>query len=172
MTNAQTDRRHLYQTIALAASALGLFIACGMGARPSMPATPTPPPPPANLSISAEVLTFDRTVVNTRSPIQQVIFTNNDTESLTFVATDDRYRRIFHIDSNTCTGPISPGQSCTVTFSFRPEHVGKSYAGIDFFIRDHRPTTVHLVGEGIPRRPHSLPPNSHFLLPTSYFLLA
>ncbi len=148
MTDAPADRRHLYQTIALVASALGLFVACGLGARPSIPAGP--PPPRANLSISAETLIFGPTVVKTQSPTQQVVFTNNDIEPLTFSYTEDLYKRTFHIDSNTCVGAIPRGSSCTLTFSFRPRRPGRFYTAIDFYIRDRSPATVRLEGEGIP----------------------
>jgi hypothetical protein len=117
MATPPTGRIPLYRMIAIVASCLGLFTACGIGYHPSEP--PPPEPPQSEISLSADALEFPPTVIGSVSAPQDLIVTNHGTLPVLFegfvMGTAE-----FRIQKQTCNKPLPPGGQCTVTVVFKP----------------------------------------------------
>jgi hypothetical protein len=150
------DRIAQYKTIAIVASCLGLFTACGIGYRNSAPPPPPPPEPSSSeIDLSPNPLEFAPTVVGSVSATQTLTITNHGQIPITFTAAIvGGYPTSFLVQHETCTAaPLAPEDQCAITVAFRPK-VAKPAVG-DLYIHSQRPVpfTVRLLGTGLATKP-------------------
>jgi hypothetical protein len=152
----------LCQSVAVAASAIGLFCACGIGFHNNAP--PSPPPLPAlstTLSLNTFGLSFDTRVIDTHSPPQKIFVTNSGLAPITLDSIGPygpRQELSFDIDAKPCLTELAPGATCTITAIFHPRTIGNCYCRLFLHLPGHADTSVVLTGIGAARA-ESRPPS-------------
>lgn len=93
------------------------------------------------LSLSSTSLNFGNQLQGTTSDAQPVIITNMGDIPLTFtgIATSGDFGQ-----SNTCSGSIAVGSSCTISVTFTPTTVGQAIGSLT--LTDNAPGTPQMVG--------------------------
>lgn len=137
----------LSQSVAIAASAIGLFCACGIGYHNNAP----PPPPLATaLSLSTSRLTFDTRAIDTHSPPQQIVVTNNGPAPLTLeIVPSPETHQDYDVDFKPCFTELAPGKSCTITVIFRPAAIGDCYKILHLHVTRYQDIWVRIHGVGV-----------------------
>jgi hypothetical protein len=158
MNDPQTRRPQLAPTIAIAASCLGLFSACGIGARNTY--VPPPPPPVAPILLSAHNLTFDPIPVGSISSAQTLTLKNTSSQPVVInmirLSSTDSFSK-----TTDCGHELTAGQSCTISTTFNPQSEGSLSGRINIFTIGFKDVIVLLQGTGAhpPSPPKETPPS-------------
>jgi hypothetical protein len=105
--------------------------------------------PGSVLTVSPTSFDFGYQPVATPSAVESFILTNSGTASLTINSIQMSTGQVFTITANTCQSSIAPGNSCSVSVTFKPTAVGSVSDSIQ--ISTGSPTTVQsitLTGNG------------------------
>jgi hypothetical protein len=116
----ETGRR-TYQMIALIASSLGLFVACGIG--PSPHSSPVPPPGISPIRTSAEGLYFGA-IATLSSSTQQEVTLSNDSDDPVAIGWISLSERDSFSKTTNCGHQIAAHATCSVQVIFNPQTAG------------------------------------------------
>jgi hypothetical protein len=149
----------LAPTIAIVASCVGLFSACGIGARNNS-YLPPPPPPRSPIKISPPGLAFDPLPVGSISPAQQLTLKNTSSQSIP-IADISISRHDSFIRTTDCGHQLLGSKSCTVNIAFNPQSEGSLDTQMNIFSPGFQSVYVILRGTGTPRpqAPQMTPPS-------------
>jgi hypothetical protein len=158
MNDIQPKHPRLAPTIAIVASCVGLFSACGLGSRNDY----VPPPPPAvsPIEISPRGLAFDPIPVGSVSPPQQLTLKNTSGQPIAITALPISRSDSF-LRTTDCGHQLAAGQTCTVSVTFNPQSEGSLTAQFNVFTLGFQIVTIPLRGTGTPRpqAPQKTPPS-------------
>ncbi len=101
-------------------------------------------------SLSASSLTFGNEAVGTTSAAQTVVVNNNGHSplSITLVSTTGDFAEI-----NTCSGPVAPNSSCTISVTFSPLTGGTLAGSLSITSNaTNSPSVIPLTGTGLAPR--------------------
>jgi hypothetical protein len=151
MPTPPTDRIPLYRTIAIVASCVGLFTACGIGYHGP------PQPPRPNIVLSTSYLQFADTPIGATSAPQVVTVTNHSNRPITFDSVVARLPADFPIQTQTCLTTLAPDARCSVTISFRPTRHTRLDSQLLFSGQGQQFLWVYLTGTGLKTPPPQAP---------------
>jgi hypothetical protein len=131
------------RTIALVATGLGLFCACGIG-----PPAPYRPPPPDLVTISNNRLHFAAAIGHASEPQQFSIA--NQSSIAVGLSPQSKWlpasaKNLYSLQTD-CKATLPPGSSCTVTITFRPTEVNSHAVNLWLEFRPHEMHNVVLTG--------------------------
>jgi hypothetical protein len=109
------------------------------------------PPPASSITFSPTSYTFGSVSTGTTSGAGNVVVTNSGTTTVTFsgVVLGGTNFGDFNITSNTCTGGVNAGATCSVAFTFSPTATGTRTANISFAdTANGSPQLVAIQGNG------------------------
>jgi len=108
-------------------------------------------PPAVSMSFKQPCYTFNKQTVGTSSSPEAQIITNTGTSTLTISSvTVTGLNNSDFSQTNNCTAPLAPGQTCTIKITFKPTAQGPRYAQL--MVQDNAgnsPQNNQLMGRGI-----------------------
>jgi hypothetical protein len=111
-------------------------------------ATLTINPGPA-IGFSPASLSFGNQLINTNSATKTVTLTNTGSAKLLFTGVVTGTNASSFSKYSTCSGPLAPGASCTITVTFTPIATGAATAALTFTDTAYgSPQSVQLSGTG------------------------